>query len=85
MTSRLMKSFTVAAFSLFSLLISIPSFANGGGAENDSTKKKSFNAQEVIFGHILDGHDFHFLDITHADGTKTVVGIPLYISTPHRI
>jgi F-type H+-transporting ATPase subunit a len=55
----------------------MPSFANGDGAENDSTKKKSFNAQEVIFGHILDGHDFHFLDITHADGTKTVVGIPL--------
>ena len=77
MTSKLMKSFTVAVFSLFSLLISIPSFANGGGAENDTTKKKSFNAQEVIFGHILDGHDFHFLDITHADGTKTVVGIPL--------
>ena len=77
MTSRLMKSFTVAAFSIFSLLISMPSFATGGGAENDSTKKKSFNAQEVIFGHILDGHDFHFLDITHADGTKTVVGIPL--------
>ena len=77
MTSRLMKSFAVAAFSLFLLLISTTSFANGGGAENDSTKKKSFNAQEVIFGHILDGHDFHFFEITHADGTKTVVGIPL--------
>lgn len=77
MTSRLMKSFTVAAFSIFLLFISISSFANGGGAENDSTKKKSFDAQEVIFGHILDGHDFHFFDITHADGTKTPVGIPL--------
>ncbi len=55
----------------------MPSFANGGGAENDSTKKKSFNAQEIIFGHVLDGHDFHFFDITHADGSKTPVGIPL--------
>jgi F-type H+-transporting ATPase subunit a len=77
MTSRLMKSFAVAVFSIFSLLISVHSFSKGGEPENDSTKKKSFNAQEVIFGHILDGHDFHFFDITHADGSKTPVGIPL--------
>ena len=77
MTSRLMKSFTVAAFSIFSLFISLPSFAQGEHSENGGEKKKSFNAQEVIFGHILDGHDFHFLDIDHADGTKTVIGIPL--------
>ena len=73
MTSRLMKSFTVAVFSIFSILFSIPSFAK----EGDEPKKKSFDAQEVIFGHILDGHDFHFFDITRADGTKTPVGIPL--------
>jgi hypothetical protein len=77
MTSRLMKSFTVAAFSIFSLFISLPSFAQGEHGEKGGEKKKSFNAQEVIFGHILDGHDFHFLDIDHADGTKTVIGIPL--------
>jgi F-type H+-transporting ATPase subunit a len=77
MTSRLMKSFTVAAFSLFLLLFSIPAFASGGEGDNGGEKKKGFNAQEVIFGHILDGHDFHFFDITHADGTKTPVGIPL--------
>ena len=77
MTSRLMKSFTVAVFSIFSLLISVPSFAKEGDGENGGEKKKTFNAQEVIFGHILDGHDFHFFDITHADGTKTPIGIPL--------
>src|SRR5215510_15751474 len=77
MTSRLMKSFTVAAFSIFLLFISLPSFANGGDGKGEGEKKKGFNAQEVIFGHILDGHDFHFFDITHADGTKTPVGIPL--------
>lgn len=77
MTSRLMKSFTVAVFSIFSLLVSLPSFASGGGEENDSTKKKSFNASEVIFGHILDGHEFHFFDIIHKDGSHTPVGIPL--------
>ena len=68
MTSRLMKSFTVAVFSIFSLLISVPSFAKEGDGENGEHKKKSFNAQEVIFGHILDGHEFHFFDIIHKDG-----------------
>jgi len=77
MTSRLMKSFTVAVFSIFLILISLPSFASGGEGGDSTKKKKNFNAQEVIFGHILDGHDFHFFDITHADGTKTPIGIPL--------
>src|SRR5215510_4324490 len=77
MTSRLMKSFTVAAFSIFLLFISLPSLANGGDGQGDSEKKKGFNAQEVIFGHILDGHDFHFFDITDKDGHKHPVGIPL--------
>ena len=77
MTSRLMKSFAVAVFSLFLLVISLPSFAQDGHGENGGEKKKGFNAQEVIFGHILDGHDFHFFDITHSDGSKTPVGIPL--------
>ena len=77
MTSRLMKSFTVAAFSIFSLLISMPSFGNGGDGENGGKKKKAFDAQEIIFGHVLDGHDFHFFDITHDDSSKTPIGIPL--------
>jgi len=77
MTSRLMKSFAVAVFSLFSLIVSLQAVAKGGGEENDSTKKKSFNAQEVIFGHILDAHEFHFFDIIKSDGTHKPVGIPL--------
>jgi F-type H+-transporting ATPase subunit a len=77
MTSRLMKSFTVAVFSIFLLLISMLSFANGGDGENGGKKKKAFDAQEIIFSHVLDGHEFHFFDITHDDGTKTPVGIPL--------
>src|SRR5204862_7208845 len=77
MTSRLLICFAVAAFSLFSIFISLSSFAQGEHGENGGEKKKGFSAQEVIFGHILDGHDFHFLAIDHADGTKTVIGIPL--------
>lgn len=77
MTSRLMKPFTVAVFSIFSMLISLSSFASGGEGDTASHKKEGFNAQKVIFGHILDGHDFHFFDIIHADGSHTPVGIPL--------
>jgi F-type H+-transporting ATPase subunit a len=77
MMAKLMKSFTVAVFSLFLLFVSSPSFASGGEGGDHGAKKKGFNAQEIIFGHILDGHDFHFFDITHKDGTVTPVGIPL--------
>ena len=77
MTSGLMKSFTVAVFSVFSLFFSLSSFAKEGGDENGDDKKKGFNAQEVIFGHILDGHEFHFFDITDKNGKVTPVGIPL--------
>lgn len=77
MTSRLMKSFTVAVFSIFSLLISAPGLAKEGEGENGDHKKKSFDAQEIIFGHVLDAHEFHFFDITDKDGKVTPIGIPL--------
>ncbi|TBR18272.1 MAG: ATP synthase F0 subunit A [Chitinophagaceae bacterium] len=75
MIVRLLKSFTAVAFSLFLLLVSVPSFGKEGGNE----KKQSFNAQEVIFGHILDGHEFHFFDIIVNDSIKKPMGIPLPI------
>ena len=77
MTSRVMKSFTVAAFSIFLLFISLPSFAKEGGDEPQGESKNDFDAKEVIFGHILDAHDFHFFDITDKEGKKHPVGIPL--------
>jgi F-type H+-transporting ATPase subunit a len=87
MTSRLMKSFTVAVFSIFLLFISLPSFAKEGGDEPHDKKKEGFNAQEVIFGHILDAHEFHFFDITDKKtGKVTPIGIPLpvIIYSPER-
>ncbi len=48
----------------------------GGGHEDSTTKKNSFDANEVIFGHILNAHEFHFLDITR-NGVKHPVTIPL--------
>ncbi len=77
MTNRLFKSFTVAAFSVLLISFSLPVFAEGGEGGHEPKKEKIFNAQEVIFGHILDGHEFHFFDIIKDDGTKKPVGIPL--------
>ncbi len=77
MTNRLFKSFTVAAFSVLLFSVSLPVFAEGGEGGKEPKKEKTFNAQEVIFGHILDGHEFHFFDIIKKDGTKKPVGIPL--------
>lgn len=75
MTSGRIKSLLVAVFSIFSIAFLNPAIAGGG--ETDSTKKEEkFNATEVIFGHILDGHEYHFMDI-YKKGKKHPVTIPL--------
>lgn len=77
MSLRSMKSFSVAAFSVFTMFFFLPLFAQEGGEKNVGEKKAAFNTNEVIFGHILDAHEFHFFDLTHKDGSVTPVGIPL--------
>lgn len=59
MTHRLIKSFTVAAFSIFLLLFSLPALADDGGGENGE-HKEGLDVGGSIFEHILDGHEFHF-------------------------
>jgi F-type H+-transporting ATPase subunit a len=76
MIVRRFKSFTVAAFSVIFSLFSVVAFA-GEGEGDPGKKKEGFNATEVIFGHILDAHEFHFFDIIKKDGTKKPVTIPL--------
>jgi len=41
------------------------------------TKKEEFNAKSVIFGHIMDSHEFHFLEYKDSDGQKHPISIPL--------
>lgn len=73
MLVRRFKSFTVAVFSLFLLFFSIPVLAQheGGGdtthqqggheaTGHEGDKKEKLNIGEVIFEHVLDGHEFHF-------------------------
>jgi F-type H+-transporting ATPase subunit a len=75
MSHRLIKSFTVAAFSIFLSIISLPSFAGDGG-HGEGDKAEKFNASEVIFGHVLNGHEFHFFGVS--------VPLPVILYSPER-
>src|SRR5579863_5515528 len=75
MSSKCLKSLLVAVFSLFCVFVfnTTPAQANEGKKE----EKKGFNAKEVIFGHVLNNHDFHLLDIVGDNGKKEPVSLPL--------
>src|SRR6516164_5081165 len=81
MTLKCVKSLLVAGFSVFCLLFSISVFAQDQLPETqqDTKKeeKKGFDANEVIFGHILDAHEFHFFSYEGKDGKEHEAAIPL--------
>jgi F-type H+-transporting ATPase subunit a len=80
MTLRLLKSFAAAVFSLIFTFFLTPVFAQPDHKEdgkNGEPKKEAFNAKEIIFGHVLDAHEFHFMEIKNDDGTESPVSIPL--------
>lgn len=53
----------------------------GGGEDGHKEEKKGFNAAEVIFGHVLNGHEFHFMDI----GDKPVtIPLPVILYSPQK-
>jgi F-type H+-transporting ATPase subunit a len=92
MIARRVKCLLVAAFSLFSLTFSTALLAQADeehehtnddapvqqadhkGGEGD---KKIFDANEVIFGHVLDAHEFHFFSWEGSDGKEHHATIPL--------
>lgn len=63
-----MKSLLVAAFSMFLFSFFNPAFAQ---------EKKAFDANEVIFGHIMDAHEFHFFSYKGNDEKLHHATIPL--------
>jgi len=81
MTLKCVKSLLVAGFSIACLLFSISIFAQGEQPETKpdikKEKKNSFDANEVIFGHILDAHEFHFYSYKGSDGAEHEASIPL--------
>ncbi len=69
------KSLLVAGFSVFLIL-----FSASVSAQQNSLKKEAkpgFDAKEIIFGHVLNNHDFHIIDFVGDNGVKHPVSIPL--------
>lgn len=77
MASKSIKSILVAVFSFIFLAFSNVSFAQHEQHEEAPKEKKAFDANEVIFGHIMDAHEFHFLSYEGSDGKEHHVSIPL--------
>jgi F-type H+-transporting ATPase subunit a len=71
MVSRRIKSFLVLIFSLLLTFLSTVSHAKD---ENDKGK---FDANAVIFSHVMDGHQFHFFSWKGSDGHDHHASIPL--------
>jgi F-type H+-transporting ATPase subunit a len=61
MLHKCLKSLLVLAFSLFLTVSANVAFAQEHGKEAHAEKAEGkLNMKEVIFGHIMDGHEFHF-------------------------
>ena len=74
----------VAGFSLFCLSVSAQKkehpdrhIDNQGRQEEVEENTKKFDANEVIFGHVLDAHQFHFFSYKDKEGELHHAGIPL--------
>lgn len=78
--AKSIKSLLAAVFSVFSVLFfntSVAQEKHENKVENETTEKKAFDANEVIFGHVLDAHEFHFLSYKGSDGLQHHATIPL--------
>jgi F-type H+-transporting ATPase subunit a len=78
------KSLLVAAFSVFCLTSSAQEkddadkhIKTEDKEHMDKETSKKFNANEVIFGHVLDAHQFHFFSYKGSDGKEHHATIPL--------
>ncbi|MEO6327532.1 MAG: F0F1 ATP synthase subunit A [Ginsengibacter sp.] len=83
MSFKSLKSLLVAVFSVILLIFSNKAISQQEKADNKESKvttepKKSvFDANEVIFGHVLDAHEFHFLSYKGTNGEQHHATIPL--------
>jgi F-type H+-transporting ATPase subunit a len=77
MSSKSIKSILVAVFSISLVFFSNVTFAQHEPTGEPAKKAKIFDANEVIFGHIMDAHEFHFLSYKGSDGQEHHATIPL--------
>jgi F-type H+-transporting ATPase subunit a len=80
MMAKSIKTILAAVFSLFLINFSNTCFAQERHEEKhkaEKPKKEGFDANKVIFGHVLDAHEFHFLSYKGSDGKEHHATIPL--------
>ena len=85
MVLKHVKSLLVAAFGLFLLTISMPSFASDApgheAGAHEAGAPKAINPSEVIMEHITDGHEFHFFTLGDFHAT---IPLPVILYSPER-
>ena len=85
MFSRRVKSSLIAFYGLFLILFAQVAMAQHNGHENEGEhaakaggeEEQIFDANEVIFEHVLDAHEFHFLSYKDDEGVEHHATIPL--------
>jgi F-type H+-transporting ATPase subunit a len=92
MIGKRVKSLLVAVFSLFCLHFSNVVTAQDehtnndaqyqaedhkGGSGNEHAKESKFDADKVIFGHVMDAHEYHFFSYRGSDGLDHHITLPL--------
>lgn len=91
MLSGRLKSLLVAVFSLLIPVFSTTAFAQDHKEDHQSAEqdkkeghheeKKGFKAAEVIFGHVLNAHEFHFMDI---NDKPVSIPLPVILYSPQK-
>jgi len=76
------KCLLVGVLSFFSCI----AFGQGQSEKGEGTKKSSFDANEVIFGHVLDAHEFHFFSYKGKDGKEhaVILSLPVILYSPQK-
>ena len=76
------KCLLVGVLSFFSWF----AFGQGQSEKGEGTKKSSFDANEVIFGHVLDAHEFHFFSYKGKDGKEhaVILSLPVILYSPQK-
>lgn len=84
----------ILSYSIFCLLFSNFTFAQHDEhlqdekphADTKKAEKGGFDANEIIFGHVLDGHEYHFLTYEGSDGKEhhATIPLPVILYSPQR-
>ncbi|MBL7697650.1 MAG: F0F1 ATP synthase subunit A [Chitinophagaceae bacterium] len=77
MFNRRIKSLLLAVYAILSILFFNVATAQEHGSDAAHEEEKLFDANEVIFAHVLDAHQFHFLTYKDKEGHEHHVSIPL--------